>query len=181
MDKHKGVSNTSPLTLNFLQQVQACVVRQYQIIWSDKATFMIKQISTIVQALIAGSLFYNASSTSAGLFMKFGACFFALLFNSLLSMSEVTESFYGRPILIKHKSFAFFHPAAFCLAQIAADVPVILFQVSVFSVILYFMVGLTMDAGVFFTFFVIVIATTFVSSFVSALTKPAATDVDGDI
>ncbi|KAG5979011.1 hypothetical protein E4U43_006966, partial [Claviceps pusilla] len=128
MDKQKGVSRTSPFTVGFLQQVKACVVRQYQIIWGDKVTFCIKQISTIVQAVIAGSLFYDAPDSSPGLFVKSGACFFALLFNTLMSMSEVTESFVGRPVLVKHKSFAFFHPAAFCLAQIAADIPVILVQ-----------------------------------------------------
>jgi ABC-type multidrug transport system permease subunit len=163
MDKEKGLPKNSPMTVGFAQQVKACVIRQYQILWGDKATFLIKQISTIVQALIAGSLFYNAPSNSAGLFVKSGASFFALLFNSLLAMSEVTESFSGRPVLLKHKSFAYFHPAAFCIAQIAADIPVILFQVSIFSLILYFMVGLTMDAGVFFTFWIIVVATTFVS------------------
>lgn len=163
MDRHKGLPKNSPLTVGFALQVKACIIRQYQILWGDKATFLIKQISTIVQALIAGSLFYNAPPTSAGLFVKSGACFFALLFNSLLSMSEVTDSFSGRPILVKHKSFAYFHPAAFCIAQIAADIPVILFQVSVFSLILYFMVGLTTDAGIFFTFWIIVVATTFVS------------------
>ncbi|KAG5933400.1 hypothetical protein E4U59_006897 [Claviceps monticola] len=160
MDKQKGVSETSPLTVNFLQQVKTCVVHQYQIIWGNKATLMIKQVGTIMQTL-TGSLFYNAPSTSAGLFVKSGACFFALLFNSLMSMSEVTDSFGGRPILVKHKSFAFFHPAAFCLAQIAADIPVILLQISVFSIILYFMVGLTMNSGAFFTFVVILFATTF--------------------
>ncbi|KAK2593083.1 hypothetical protein QQS21_009213 [Conoideocrella luteorostrata] len=161
MDKHKGLPSKSPMTVGFVPQVKACIQRQYQIIWGDKATFLIKQLATIVQALIAGSLFYNAPPTSAGLFVKSGACFFALLFNTLLSMSEVTESFGGRPVLLKHKSFAFFHPAAVCIAQITADIPVILFQVSTFSLILYFMVGLTMDAGVFFTFWIIVISTTF--------------------
>ncbi|KHN93838.1 ABC transporter [Metarhizium album ARSEF 1941] len=161
LDKERGLPRNSPMTVGFVQQVKACVIRQYQILWGDKATFIIKQVSTIVQAVIAGSLFYNAPATSAGLFVKSGACFFALLFNSLLSMSEVTESFNGRPVLLKHKSFALFHPAAFCIAQIAADIPVILFQVSAFSVVLYFMVGLTMDAGIFFTFWIIVVATTF--------------------
>lgn len=161
MEKHKWLSENSPLTVSFPDQVKACVKRQYQIIWGDKATFLIKQISTIVQALIAGSLFYDASPTSGGLFLKSGALFFALLFNTLLAMSEVTESFKGRPVLLKHKSFAFFHPAAFCIAQIAADIPIILFQVSIFSVILYFMVGLTVEAGAFFTFWLIVLSVTF--------------------
>lgn len=161
-EKNHQLSTGSPLTVSFGTQVKACVIRQYQIIWGDKATFLIKQLSTLAQALIAGSLFYNAPNNSGGLFIKSGALFFSLLFNALLSMSEVTESFSGRPVLIKHKYFAFFHPAAFCIAQIAADIPVILFQISVFSIVLYFMVGLTMSASVFFTYWAILLATTMV-------------------
>jgi len=159
-EKHKSLPKKSPLTVSFITQVKACVTRQYQILWGDKATFAIKQISTLVQALVSGSLFYNAPNNSAGLFVKSGALFFALLFNALLSMSEVTDSFSGRPILAKHKSFALYHPAAFCIAQIAADIPVLLIQISHFSLVLYFMVGLKQDAGAFFTFWIIVFAVT---------------------
>ncbi|KPM39862.1 Protein SNQ2 [Neonectria ditissima] len=159
-EKDKRLPQNSSMTVGFVPQVKACVQRQYQILAGDMATFVIKQLSTIAQALIAGSLFYNAPNTSGGLFIKSGACFFAVLFNSLLSMSEVTDSFTGRPVLLKHKSFAYFHPAAFCIAQITADIPVILFQVSTFSLILYFMVGLTSTAGAFFTFWVLLVAIT---------------------
>ncbi|KAL3486049.1 ABC-2 type transporter-domain-containing protein [Aspergillus germanicus] len=159
-EKAKQLPKNSPFTVDFTNQVKACITRQYQVLWGDKATFIIKQVSTLIQALIAGSLFYDAPNNSAGLFVKSGALFFALLYNSLLAMAEVTESFQGRPVLIKHKSFAYFHPAAFCIAQIAADIPVLLFQVSIFSIVLYFMVGLEMTAAAFFTFWVIVFATT---------------------
>jgi len=161
-EKAPKLPKTSPLTVSFITQVKACITRQYQILWGDKATFIIKQVSTLAQALIAGSLFYNAPPNSGGLFVKSGALFFALLFNSLLAMSEVTDSFSGRPVLAKHRGFALYHPAAFCIAQITADLPVIFFQVSVFSVVLYFMVGLKSTAAAFFTFWVIVFATTMV-------------------
>ncbi|KAI2788007.1 ABC multidrug transporter atrF [Penicillium oxalicum] len=160
LETSKRLPNDSPYTVSFGEQVKACIVRQYQIIWGDKPTFIIKQVATLVQALVAGSLFYNAPDNSAGLFTKSGALFFSLLYNSLLAMSEVTESFEGRPVLVKHKGFAMFHPAAFCLAQITADIPVLLFQISMFSVVVYFMVGLTMSAGAFFTYWVLVFATT---------------------
>lgn len=161
--KNKKLSDDSPMTVGFFEQTKACVIRQYQIVLGDKPTFFIKQISMIIQALIAGSLFYNASNDSSGLFIKSGAVFVALLSNSLVSMSEVTESFTGRPVLLKHKSFAMYHPAAFCIAQIAADIPIILLQVTTFSVIEYFMVGLTATASHFFTFWIILVATTIVS------------------
>jgi hypothetical protein len=161
-EKYPRLSKSSPFTVGFGTQVKACIIRQYQIIWGDRVSFVTKQASTIIQALIAGSLFYNASDDASGLFVKSGAMFFALLYNSLLSMSEVTESFQGRPVLLKHKALAYFHPAAFCIAQIAADISVIFFQVSCFSLILYFMVGLAATAENFFTFWFIVFLTTLV-------------------
>ncbi|KFZ23491.1 hypothetical protein V502_02029 [Pseudogymnoascus sp. VKM F-4520 (FW-2644)] len=159
-EKDKKLPHSSYVTVSFLDQVKACVIRQYQIVWGDKATFLIKQVSTLAQALIAGSLFYNAAGNSEGLFIKSGALFFSLLYNSLLAMSEVTDSFSGRAVLIKQKSFAFFHPAAFCIAQIAADIPVILFQITIFSVVLYFMVGLTTTVSAFFTYWILLLSTT---------------------
>ncbi|RAK81560.1 putative ABC multidrug transporter [Aspergillus fijiensis CBS 313.89] len=159
-EKQKGVKATDPMTVTFPQQVWTCVQRQYQITFGDMASFAIKQMSTLVQALIAGSLFYNAAADSSGLFIRGGALFFSLLYNALMGMSEVVDSFTGRPVLIKHKSFAYFHPAAFCIAQIAADIPMVLIQITVFGIIIYFMVGLTSSAAAFFTYWIMLFATT---------------------
>ena len=157
-DKDKTLPKNSPLTVSFPKQVKACIVRQYQIVWGDKPTFIIKQLATLVQALVVGSLFYNSSTDSSGLFSKSGALFFSLLYQALMALSEVTDSFAGRPVLAKHKAFAFFHPAAFCIAQIAADLPVLIFQVSQFSLVLYFMVSLKVSASAFFTYWVTLFA-----------------------
>jgi ABC-type multidrug transport system permease subunit len=60
--------------------------------------------------------------------------------------------------LAKHRSFALHYPVAFVLAQIAADIPIMLFQWSHFGIIIYFMVGLKTTAAAFFTFWIIVMA-----------------------
>jgi ABC-type multidrug transport system permease subunit len=56
-----------------------------------------------------------------------------------------------------------YHPAAFCIAQVAADIPIVLLQVTTFSLIEYFMAGLTTTASHFFTFWIVLIAITIVS------------------
>ncbi|KAL1584624.1 hypothetical protein WHR41_07009 [Cladosporium halotolerans] len=160
MEKSPGLPKSSPLTVSFTEQVKTCVIRQYQILWGDKSTFVIKQVATIIQALISGSLFYNAPNNSNGLFIKGGALFLSLLYHALLAMSEVTDSFAGRPVLAKHKQFAFYNPAAFCIAQIAADIPILIVQVTVFDLIVYWMVGLRMTAAAFFTFWFVTYVTT---------------------
>ncbi|KAM3502005.1 hypothetical protein MY10362_005152 [Beauveria mimosiformis] len=154
-EKHKGVRASSPVTADFLTQVKAATTRQYQILWGDKATLFMKQGATVIQALLGGSLFYSAPDNSAGLFLKGGALFFSILYNALLALSEVTDSFTGRPILAKHRSFALYNPAAVVIGQVVADLPLLLFQVSQFGLILYFMVGLKMTAGAFFTYLAI--------------------------
>ncbi|KAF5005412.1 hypothetical protein FDECE_8133 [Fusarium decemcellulare] len=154
-EKHKGVSAKSPVTADFFTQVKTATIRQYQIMWGDKATLFMKQGATLIQALLGGSLFYSAPDNSAGLFLKGGALFFSILYNALIALSEVTDSFTGRPILAKHRSFALYNPAAVVIAQVVADLPIMLFQVTHFGLVLYFMVGLKTTAGAFFTYLVI--------------------------
>jgi ATP-binding cassette subfamily G (WHITE) protein 2 (SNQ2) len=161
MEKSSRLGKKSPMTVSFVDQVKTCVIRQYQILWGDKSTFIIKQVATIIQALIGGSLFYAAPDNSNGLFIKGGSLFLALLYHALLAMSEVTDSFAGRPILAKHKAFAFYNPAAFCIAQIAADIPILFVQVTVFDLILYWMTGLRPTAAAFFTYWFVTYVVTF--------------------
>ncbi|KAH7333166.1 putative Brefeldin A resistance protein [Rhexocercosporidium sp. MPI-PUGE-AT-0058] len=149
-----------PVTVGFAKQVKAATIRQYQILRGDLPVVIVKQGSNIIQALLTGSLFYNTRTDSSGIFLRSGALFLSLLFNSLLALSEVTDSFFGRPILAKQKGFALYHPAAFCLSQIITDLPIHIFQISVFAPALYFIVGLTASAGTFFTFWFIIFTTT---------------------
>ncbi|KAL2811226.1 putative ABC transporter [Aspergillus granulosus] len=153
-EKHRGVPDTSSVTVDFITQVKAAIIRQYQLMWGDKPTLFMKQGATMIQALLGGSLFYSAPDNSVGLFLKGGALFFSILYNALIALSEVTDSFTGRPILAKHRSFALYHPAAVCIAQIAADLPILLLQVTHFGLVYYFMVGLKTTAGAFFTYLV---------------------------
>ncbi|CAK4030884.1 ABC transporter [Lecanosticta acicola] len=157
-EKHPSLPKSSPLTVSLVTQIKAAVVRQYQLLWGDKSTFFITQGSNISIALIAGSLFYNAPDNTSGLFAKGGSIFFTLLYNALSAMSEVTSSFAARPVLAKHRGFALYHPAAFCLAQIAADIPLIFVQVTFWCVPEYWMTGLQGTASAFFTFWAIVFA-----------------------
>lgn len=126
----------------------------------DKLSLCIKVASAIIQALVCGSLFYDLKSDSSSIFLRPGALFFPVLYFLLESLSETTASFMGRPILARQKRFGFYRPTAFCIANAITDIPVVMVQVSCFSLILYFMSALRMDAGRFFTFWIIVIMQT---------------------
>ncbi|KAE8391119.1 hypothetical protein BDV23DRAFT_182828 [Aspergillus alliaceus] len=124
-EEHWGVPDASSITVDFFTQVKVAVMRQYQLMWGYKPTLLMKQGATVIHALLGGSPFYSAPNNSVGLFLK-GA---------------------------KHRSFGLYHSAAIC-AQIAADFPILLFQVTYFGLVLYFMVGLKTMAGTFFTYLI---------------------------
>jgi ABC-type multidrug transport system ATPase subunit len=151
-EKHDWVSESSPVTANFPTQVWSAIIRQYHIMMGDKATLILQQAATLTQSLISASLFYAAPDNSAGLFIKGGTLFFSILYHASIALSKVTESFTGRPILAKHRAFALYKPSAVVIAEILSDFPILLFQITHFGIIMYFMVGLRTSAEAFFTY-----------------------------
>jgi hypothetical protein len=70
-----------------------------------------------------------------------------------------------RPIVTKHKSYAFYHPFTEAVAGIMADLPIKFCVTTVFNIILYFLAGLRTEPSQFFIFFLF--------NFVSMLTMSA--------
>ncbi|KAK3696002.1 ATP-binding cassette transporter snq2 [Vermiconidia calcicola] len=137
-------------TIPFYKQVLACTHRQFLVMIGDKQSLAGKWGGILFQALIVGSLFFNMPQTAEGVFPRGGVMFFALLFNALLALAELTSAFESRPILLKHKSFQFYRPAAFAIAQTVVDIPLVLVQVTIFDIVVYFMSGLSRTASQFF-------------------------------
>jgi ABC-type multidrug transport system ATPase subunit len=154
--KHRSPLQSS-YTVGLVDQIIACTIRQLHIMAGDKWSMGMQQIAALIMSLVAGSLYYNLPATSAGLFPRTGALFYPLVFFNLSSMSEVNASFMGRPILARHRDFSYYRPTAYVLSRALTDIPNFILQVSLFSVIFYFMTGFQVDAGKFFTFWIFTI------------------------
>lgn len=137
-------------TVSFPAQVMACTRRQALVMIGDPQSLIGKWGGIFFQALIVGSLFYDLQPTATGAFPRGGVIFFMLLFNALLALAELTSAFESRPILLKHKSFSFYRPAAYAIAQTVVDVPLVLIQVFIFDIVVYFMANLQRTASQFF-------------------------------
>jgi ATP-binding cassette, subfamily G (WHITE), member 2, PDR len=161
----------SVYALPFYKQVMVCTLRHFQVLWGDKTTFFGKFGLAIIQSLVFGSLFYNQPATSGGVFTRGGVILylqscpdvngsFSLFFNSLLALSELTSAYSARPILLKHKYFTFYRPAAYALAVLATDIPIIFLQVACFDLVTYFLTHLSRTASQFFINFLVLYVTT---------------------
>ncbi|KAI1314533.1 hypothetical protein EDD11_002008 [Mortierella claussenii] len=157
--KQKHVSVKNPYTISFAAQVKTLTVRQVQLTRGDMTSVFSRYASNVIKAIIVGSVFYKLETNASGTFTRGGVLFFALLFNALISQAELPMAMQGRPILYKHKGFAMYRPSAFAIAQICVDIPLIIAQIVLFSVVLYFMAGLQLEAGKWFFFCLILFIT----------------------
>ncbi|OXG76830.1 ABC transporter PMR5, partial [Cryptococcus neoformans D17-1] len=154
--KHPGAGKATAYRVNFAQQVVILCVRQLQLTRSDMVSFVYRIGSNILQAVLVGAVCYKPPNNSAGSFAIAGALFFCILYYTIFALGEVPATVNSRPLLKKHRALGFYHPAAHTLAQIICDIPVYVLQTLIFSAIFYFMVGLTVGAKYFFTFWFVI-------------------------
>lgn len=158
--KSRTVTNHSNYTISFWKQVLACTMREFWLLWGDKTSLYTKAFIIIANGLIVGSLFYDSPSDTSGAFLRGGVAFFSILFLGWLQLGELAKAVAGRDVIARHKEYAFYRPSAVSLARVLADFPVLLIEVVVFGIIMYFMTNLDLEAGKFFIYLLFVYITT---------------------
>lgn len=160
----KHVRPKSPYTISTAMQVKLTTKRAYQRIWNDVSATATSAVMNLILALIIGSVFYGTPDATAGFYAKGSVLFQAVLLNALTAISEINNLYAQRPIVEKHASYAFYHPATEAIAGIVADIPIKFLTATVFNIVLYFLSGLRRTPGQFFLYFLITYISTFVMS-----------------
>lgn len=160
----KHVRPKSSYVVSVPMQIKLNTKRQWQRIWNDKASTFTPIVSNIIMALIIGSVFFGTPNATGGFQAKGAVLFFAVLINALTAISEINSLYAQRPIVEKHKTYAFYRPSTEAIAGIVLDIPMKFLTATAFNLVLYFMAGLRREPGQFFLFFLIVYTTTFVMS-----------------
>ena len=153
----RHASKKSVYSIPFYLQIWALMKRQFILKWQDRFSLVVSWVTSIVIALVTGAVWLQQPQTSAGAFTRGGVLFIALLFNCFQAFAELASTMVGRPLSNKHRAYTFNRPSALWIAQIAVDLAFSAAQILVFSIIVYFMCGLVMDAGAFFTFVLIIV------------------------
>ncbi len=61
-------------------------------------------------------------------------------------MAEIPALYAQRPIVLRHQRAAMYHPFVETLALTLVDIPITALTLSIFSIVLYFMVGFQLSA-----------------------------------
>ena len=160
----KHVPSKSPYTISVWMQVRLNTKRAYQRIWNDISATLTSCLVQVVMALIIGSIFFGTPDATVGFFARGSVLFIAVLLNALTAISEISSLYAQRPIVEKHASYAFYHPATESAAGIVADIPIKFVTSAIFNIVLYFMAGLRREPSQFFIYFLITYISTFIMS-----------------
>ena len=64
-------------------------------------------------------------------------------------MSEIPTLYAHRPLILRHQKAAMYHPFIEAAARTLVDIPITLATLTVYSLVLYFVVGLQASASQF--------------------------------
>ena len=64
-------------------------------------------------------------------------------------MAEIPTLYAHRPLILRHQKVAMYHPFIEAAAMTLVDVPITFATLTVYSIVLYFLVGLQATAGQF--------------------------------
>ncbi|KAI1331447.1 ABC-2 type transporter-domain-containing protein [Xylariaceae sp. FL0255] len=158
--KSGNVSKKSSYTISFYRQVLACTKREFWLTFSDTATLWTKIWIIVSNGLIFGSVFYNTPSSTQGTFPRGGVLFFSIVFLGWLQLSELIKAVAGRAVVSRQKEYAFYRPSAIALARLITDFPILLVQVFLFGIPVYFLTNLDLEVGKFWIYLLFVYVST---------------------
>ncbi|EKG12754.1 ABC transporter-like protein [Macrophomina phaseolina MS6] len=171
----KHTSPKSPYMIPITTQIKLNTKRAYLRVWQDKAATITTCTAQAVQALIIGSIFNGNKEATQGFRARMAALLFSVILNALVAIAEIQSLYEQRPIVEKHKSYAFYRPFTEAVGGLVADIPVKFFVAVVFNVTIYFLANLRGEAAQFFVYFLVtymlVMTMTTLFRFIAASTK----------
>lgn len=171
--------SNSPYLLTYFAQLRLGVKRGWDRVVGDSTYTIVNVTGTTIQAFMIGSLFYNISNTTTGAFSRGGVLYFSILYNALTSLAEINNAFSQRPIIMKQKTYSFYHTSIEPLQNNISQAPSRMLSYILFGLIVYFLSNLNRTAGQFFFYLLVMTFTAFsLGSFfnmISSFTKDAST------
>ncbi|VUC24496.1 unnamed protein product [Clonostachys rosea] len=144
-------SAPSTFPLSILQQTGICTTRAFLRLRLSMDSAISGIVANSILGIIIGSVFYNLSETADGLQRRSLVLFFAVIVNSFVPGPESVLMWAQRPIVQKHRRYAFYHPFTERLASLVSDLPMKIAVCFGIHLPLYFMANLRRSASAFFT------------------------------
>jgi ATP-binding cassette subfamily G (WHITE) protein 2 len=155
----------TPLPVNFRRQPW---IRQFLVLfhrsWTDvtrnRVMLFTQFIQTVIIAVLIGTVFLQIGHNQSSIVRRNPVLFFCVVNQGVFGAMMMINSFPEERILVlRERAAGTYHVSAYFMSKLAADIPNILSPM-LFSVIVYWLVGLQANVAKFFMFMVFMILCT---------------------
>ncbi|KIJ60833.1 hypothetical protein HYDPIDRAFT_43039 [Hydnomerulius pinastri MD-312] len=160
LEHSRHASAASPYIISIPMQVRAAMLRRVQIMKGNVAVIIIDMCAQLFQAIVMGTTFFRLEEATSAFFSRGGIIFFALFFGAVSAMAEIPGLFAQRRIVLRQQKAAMYHPFIESLSYALVDIPITFIIQALFSIVIYFLVGLQRTATQFFIFLLFVFTVT---------------------
>eukprot|EP00474_Spongospora_subterranea_P009522 CRZ09980.1 hypothetical protein [Spongospora subterranea] len=145
--KHKAGAIASGFNSTVMAQFTACLMRAVILNFREKSKSIGRLARAILVAIVTGTVFWQLENSQAGALSRIGAIAVVAGFIGYDAADEIPQIFQSRSMFYAQRNAGYFSAFSYFLASLIADFPIILTQTTIFSVIVYSMIG--MRDGVF--------------------------------
>ncbi|XP_008786438.3 ABC transporter G family member 45-like [Phoenix dactylifera] len=146
---------------SFISQCIACMWKQHRSYWKNPEHNIVRFIITISTALLFGTVFLGTGSnitTEQDIFNILGAMYGSAMFVGFANgsiLQPVVEI--ERTVFYRERAAGMFSSMPYAIAQVAIEIPYIIIQVFIFSLIVYPMMGFEFASAklIWFMFFML--------------------------
>lgn len=151
---------------SFFKQFLIVSERTLKNLWRNPQTSILQVVVMLVFAAIVGAVYWQIDNDcKSGIQNRVGAFFFIIM-NQIFGNLSAVELFIKERAIFMHENVSgFYRVSAYFFSKVVCDViPMRFIPVSIFAVVVYFMLGLQMDVGKFFIFLLTLFMTTLAAS-----------------
>ncbi|KAH7082814.1 ABC-2 type transporter-domain-containing protein [Paraphoma chrysanthemicola] len=138
----------------FFTQLRTCLQRAVRRMRGSIGASISMAVGNLVLSIIIGTVFRDIPHNAETLLKRSILLFYIITINAFLFSAEVALLWEHRPIIEKHRRFAFHRPVAEAVSSIICDIPNKILASIAFNIPIYFLAGLRRSPRAFFTFYV---------------------------
>lgn len=141
----KALQFDSPQATGFYSQLVLLIGRGLLHVWREKVDLVVQLTTNIVVGFVVGTLWFQQGDGQAEAFNRVSIMFMCLTFMVFTTLDSIPKLVDARPVFFREIRSSMYSPAAYYVARAVCQIPAQLVLGFVFSVLAYFLAGLTLD------------------------------------
>ncbi|XP_004349233.2 ATP-binding cassette transporter [Capsaspora owczarzaki ATCC 30864] len=152
------VENFGKYPTELWRQFKLTLRRALKMQFRDPASFQARIGRGIIMGLLLGLVFLQLGNDQLDARNKLGVAMVVVGHLGFMSTASIPQLLEERAVYLSQRKAKYFQPFAYFMAVNIADLPILFIEGSLFSVMVYFIVGLQAEAGAFFYFYFMAVA-----------------------